>query len=48
MRLLLILALVWLFDTCQSGAPEVSSDVEWTTWTNVAAGYLLEVPEPGD
>ena len=30
LRLLLILALVWLLGTCRSGAPEVSSDVAFT------------------
>jgi len=44
-RLLLILALIWLFGTCRSGASELPSDVEWTTWTNAAAGYSLEVPD---
>ena len=37
MRLLLILALVWLLGTCRSAPPEVQIDVACTTWTNVAA-----------
>lgn len=45
MRLLLILALVWLLGTCRSAPQEVPSDVAWKTWTNAAAGYSLEVPE---
>ena len=48
MRLLLILALVWLLGTCQSSRPEVPQDFEWTTWTNVAAGYSLDVPDVYD
>lgn len=45
MNLVLMLALLWLLGTCQSVAPEVTSDVEWKTWTNVAAGYSVEVPD---
>lgn len=45
MRLLLILAVVWLLGTCRSAPPEVPSDVAWTTGTNVAA---VLPAEPGD
>jgi hypothetical protein len=44
-RLLLILALLWLLGTCRSAPPEVTGDPSWTIWTNVAAGYSLEVPD---
>ena len=46
MRVLLLLAVVWFLSTCRSSAsPELPPDFEWTTWSNVAAGYSLEVPE---
>lgn len=45
MRLLLILAVTWLLGTCRSAPPEMPLDFQWTTWTNVAAGYTVEVPD---
>lgn len=48
MRLLLILAIAWLLGTCRSVPPEAPQDFEWTTWTNVAAGYTLEIPDVYD
>ena len=44
MRTLLVLAVVWLLGTCRSAPPELPQDFEWTTWSNPAAGYSLEVP----
>ena len=44
MRLLLILLIAWSLGTCRSAAPEAPRDFEWITWSNVAAGYVLEVP----
>ena len=44
MRLLLVLAVAWLLGTCRSAPPELPPDFEWTTWSNAAAGYSLEVP----
>ena len=45
MRLLLVLAIVWLLGTCTSPPPESPESFEWTTWSNAAAGYALDVPD---
>lgn len=45
MRLLLILAAVWLLGTCTSGRPLPPTDFEWTTWSNAAIGYALDDPD---
>jgi hypothetical protein len=45
MRLLLVLAVAWLWGSCRSRPPEPPADFEWTTWSNVAAGYVLEIPD---
>ena len=45
MRLLLIFFIAWSLGTCRSAAPEAPRDFEWVTWSNVAAGYALEVPD---
>jgi len=44
-RLLLALCLVWLLGSCRSAPPEAPLDFAWTTWSNAAAGYALEVPD---
>ena len=44
MRVLLILAVAWLLGTCRSAPPEVPQDFEWTTWSDTAAGYALDLP----
>ena len=45
MRLLLVLAVVWLLGTCTSPPPESPESFEWTTWANPVAGYALDVPD---
>lgn len=45
MRFLLILWIAWSLGTCRSAVPEAPNDFEWTTWSNTAVGYALEVPD---
>lgn len=45
MRLLLILMAAWVLGTCTSAPPMPPTDFEWTTWSNAAAGYALEIPD---
>lgn len=45
MRLLLILTVAWLLGTCTSGPPLPPKDFVWTTWSNAAVGYVLDVPD---
>ena len=45
MRLLLVIAIVWLLGTCTSSPPESPESYEWTTWSNPDAGYTLAVPD---
>jgi len=43
-RLLPILAVVWLLGTCRSAPPEIPRDFNWITFTSAAARYTVEVP----
>ena len=45
MRTLLILWIVWSLGTCHSAVPEAPNDFDWTTWSNAAVGYALEIPD---
>ncbi len=45
MKLLLMLTVAWLLGSCTSAPPDPPQDFSWTTWTNAAAGYSMEVPD---